>query len=438
MKRLSAVAALAMAATVAACGGSSSSNNAGGASPSASAGLPQLTGTTINVIGKWSGVEQKSFLKVLDDFEAKTGATVNFTSSGDNTPTVLGTRIAAGNPPDVAILPQPGLLQQFAAKGNLIKLPDNIVQLVKSSYSQSWQDLASSGGVMYGVWFKGANKSTIWYRTDAFTQAGITTPPTTWDDFVKDLGTLRDSGASGPVSSGGGDGWTLTDLFENIYLRTAGAEKYDQLTNHQIPWTDPSVKEALTIMSGFWKQKNLFQPNTLQTTFADSVTQVFGNKKGAVVIEGDFAATNITQSTKAKPGVDAKFFPFPSVKGSEPAVMGSGDVAVMMKDNKGSQALLQYLASPESASIWAGLGGFTAPNSKVPLSAYSDDVARESADQLVKAKVFRFDLSDLTPADFGGTPGQGMWKDLQDLFTNPSNVDGTAKKLEQQAKAAYK
>jgi len=196
MKRLAAVATLAMAATVAACGGSSSSGNAGGASPSASAALPQLAGTKINVIGKWSGVEQKSFLKVLDDFEAKTGATVNFTSSGDNTPTVLGTRIAAGNPPDVAILPQPGLLQQFAAKGNLIKLPDNIVQTVKDSYSQSWQDLASSGGTMYGVWFKGANKSTVWYRTDAFTAAGITTPPTTWDDFVKDLGTLRDSGAA--------------------------------------------------------------------------------------------------------------------------------------------------------------------------------------------------------------------------------------------------
>src|SRR3954452_3455475 len=146
MKRLSAVADLAMVGTVAACGGSSSSGNAGGASPSASAGLPQLTGTKINVIGKWSGVEQKSFLKVLDDFEAKTGATVNFTSSGDNTPTVLGTRIAAGNPPDVAILPQPGLLKQFAKSGDLIKLPDNIAQTVKGSYSQSWQDLGSYNG----------------------------------------------------------------------------------------------------------------------------------------------------------------------------------------------------------------------------------------------------------------------------------------------------
>ena len=41
-----------------------------------------------------------------------------------------------------------------------------------------------------------------------------------------------------PYSIGAADGWTLTDLFENIYLRTAGAEKYDQLTKHEILWTD--------------------------------------------------------------------------------------------------------------------------------------------------------------------------------------------------------
>ena len=46
------------------------------------------------------------------------------------------------------------------------------------------------------------------------------------------------------VSIGGADGWTLTDLFENIYLRTAGPEKYDQLATHKIKWTDPSVKDG--------------------------------------------------------------------------------------------------------------------------------------------------------------------------------------------------
>jgi ABC-type glycerol-3-phosphate transport system substrate-binding protein len=439
-RRLRAASALAVVtlAAAAACGGSSD-NGGSGSSPSADTGaLPNLDGTSVTVIGKWSGVEQKSFKKVLDNFETETGATVKFTSAGDNTPTVIGTRVAQGNPPDVAILPQPGLLTQLASSGDLIALPDDIAQTVRDSYSQPWQDLGSAGGKLYGVWFKAANKSTIWYRTGAFKTAGITEPPATWDEFVADLGTLRDSGVDGPLALGAADGWTLTDLFENIYLRSAGVEKYDQLTKHEIKWTDPTVKVALTLMSKLFKQKDLIQPNGLQTTFADSVVAVFGNKKGAVNIEGDFAATDITNSTDAKPGVDAKFFAFPSINGSEPAVVGGGDVAVIMKDNEGARALMQYLASADSAQIWAGLGGFTSANSNVSLDAYPDDVARESADQLVKAQIFRFDMSDLEPADFGGTPGQGEWKDLQDFLSNPSNVDGTAKKLEQHAAAAYK
>jgi ABC-type glycerol-3-phosphate transport system substrate-binding protein len=438
MKRFltaAALAAVTLAAT--ACGGSDDDNGGGGGSTPSANALPQLNGTKVNVIGKWSGTEQKSFQKVLDAFEEKTGAKVTYTSAGDNTPTVLGTRVSAGNPPDVAILPQPGLLQQFAKSDDLIELPSSVQETVKSSYAQNWQDLGSSDGTMYGVFFKGANKSTVWYRTDAFENAGITDPPATWEDFVSALGTIRDSGVQGPLGMGNGDGWTLTDLFENVYLRSAGAEKYDQLANHEIPWTDQSVKDALQLMADLFKQKELVQPNTLQTAFADAVTGVFGNKKGAVIIEGDFVAGAITGSTKAKVGTDANFFPFPSVNGSAPAVVSGGDVAVMMKDSEGAKALITWLATPEASEIWAGLGGFASPNSKVSLDAYPDDVTREAADQLVKAELLRFDMSDLAPADFGGTPGQGEWKDLQDFFAKP-NVDATAKKLEQHAKAAYK
>ena len=52
-----------------------------------------------------------------------------------------------------------------------------------------------------------------------------------------------------PYSIGGADGWTLTDLFENIYLRQAGPAKYALLTAHKIKWTDPSVTAALKTMA---------------------------------------------------------------------------------------------------------------------------------------------------------------------------------------------
>ena len=74
--------------------------------------------------------------------------------------------------------------------------------------------------------------------------------------MIKDGKTLSASGVQVPISVGGGDGWTLTDWFENVYLRTAGSEKYDQLAHHEIKWTDPSVETALTTLKQIWGDRS--------------------------------------------------------------------------------------------------------------------------------------------------------------------------------------
>jgi ABC-type glycerol-3-phosphate transport system substrate-binding protein len=436
IRRLPVVGLAAVLALGAAACKSSSPNAGPSTSASASATTPNLAGTTLEVAAEWQKDEQKNFQAVLTAFETKTGAKIKYTSTGNDTATILGTRVAGGNPPDVALIPQPGLIQQFVDKGAAKPLPASVSDVVKANFAQTWQDLGTFNGSLYAVWFKAANKSTVWYRTDAFTTAGVTEPKT-WDEFVKTLGTLRDAGVT-PLSVGGADGWTLTDWFENVYLRSAGADMYDKLTKHEIPWTDPSVTQALTLLADVWKVKSLLAPNALQTTFPDSVTQVFGTKKAAVVYEGDFVGGVIAGSTKAKVGTDAKFFPFPNVGSSPASVIGGGDAAVMMKDSPGAVALMQFLASSEAADIWVKLGGFTSPNKGVPLADYPDDISRLIAEQLVNAAVFKFDMSDLAPSQFGGTPGQGEWKDLQTFLGNPSAVTATAAKLEADAKAAYK
>ena len=156
-----------------------------------------------------------------------------------------------------------------------------------------------------------------------------------------------------------------------------------------------------------------------------------------MVIEGDFVPGAATKS-KAKPITNYNQFAFPSVNGSAPSVVGGGDTIVMFKDTPAARALVTYLASPEAATIWAKRGGFSSPNKGVPASAYSDPVTRATATALAQAKIFRFDMSDLAPSAFGGTPGQGEWKILQDFLKNPSDIDGTASKLESAAAAAYK
>ncbi|MDQ3735183.1 MAG: extracellular solute-binding protein [Actinomycetota bacterium] len=426
--------AAAFALLVAGCGGGDDGGGGDVAEPGS------LEGETIEVAAVWTGAEQEALEAVLAGFTEQTGAEVTFTSTGDDIATVLGTRIAGGDPPDVAILPQPGLLNQFVEDGSLQPLSEEVSAAVDENFSAVWKDLGSVDGELYGVWFKAANKSTVWYNTGVFSDAGAEVPADL-EGFVETAQTIADSGVT-PVSVAGGDGWTLTDWFENVYLRVAGPDMYDQLTAHEIPWTDPSVITALETLAEMWGNGDLVAgggSGAQQVLFPDSVEAVFSDEpEAAIVYEGDFVAGVIADSTNAVVGEDADWFPFPSIEGSEESVVGGGDVAVALTDSEAAMTLLEYLATAEAAEIWAEIGGYISPNTNVDTGVYPDDTTRAIAEALVGAgDNFRFDMSDQMPPAFGGTPGQGEWAILQDFLADPTSVDATAAALEAAAAEAY-
>jgi ABC-type glycerol-3-phosphate transport system substrate-binding protein len=393
---------------------------------------------SLSITGVWTGQEQKNFQAVIDGFTKKNpGVKIKYTSSGDQTPTVLSTAVQGGNPPDLASVSQPGLMKDFATRGKL-KSIDFAKGTIAKNYTPSWSTLGSVKGHLYGLFFKGANKSTVWYNVQAFKNAGVK-PPKTWTQLLADAKTLKASGLPA-YAIGGADGWTLTDLFENVYIRSAGAAKYDALTTHKIKWTDPSVKAALKIMGQILSDTGNIPGGTsgaLQTDFPTSVGQVLNTSpKAAMIFEGDFVPG--VAKTTAKPIKNYSVFDFPQIGSSAPAVVGGGDVVMMFKDSPAARAFIQYLATAEAATIWAKKGGFSSPNKNVKPSAYSDPLNRATATALAHAKTFRFDLSDLQPAAFGGTVGQGEFKIFQDFLKSPSNVNGIASALEKSAAAAYK
>ncbi|GGZ21807.1 sugar ABC transporter substrate-binding protein [Streptomyces poonensis] len=444
-KAVAVLAAGVLTLSLTACGGDDgddggqASDNRGTKAPTVQ--LPKLDGQKLEVAAVWTGAEQENFTKVLDEFEKRTGATVSFVPTGNNTSTFLGTKIQGGQPPDVAFLPQVGVVHQFAEKGWLKPIGAETEEQLKKNFSQGWQDLGAVDGKQVGAYVKAANKSLVWYNTAAFEAAGITEEPKSWDEFVQTAQTLSDAG-SPAVSVGGADGWTLTDWFENVYLSQAGPEKYDQLAKHEIKWTDPSVKDALTTLGELWGKDELLaggRKGALGTEFPKSVTQTFnGDTPAGMVFEGDFVTANINADTDAKVGTDAKVFPFPAV-GADSPVVSAGDAAVALKDSEGAKALLTFLASTDGAELWAAQGGFISPNKEMDMGAYKDDVTRDIAEALLAAgDDFRFDLSDQAPAAFGGTQGVGMWKDLQDFLRDPQDVAGAQQQLEADAAKAYK
>ncbi|MET7284253.1 ABC transporter substrate-binding protein [Streptomyces sp. NPDC005573] len=402
--------------------------------------LPKLDGAKLEVAAVWTGTEQKNFKRVLAEFEKRTGAQVTFVPAQDPIINFLGSKVAGGRPPDVALLPQPGAIKQAVEKKWAKPLGPEALKELAENYSQGWQDIGKVDGKSYGVYYKAANKSLVWYNAKVFENAGAKEPKT-WTELLSTARAVYDSGVT-PFSVGGADGWTLTDWFENVYLSQAGPDKYDQLAQHKLKWTDPSVKQALTTLAQVWGPKDYVAggaDGALQTEFPASVTQTFtggDQPKAGMVYEGDFAQVNIGD-TKARVGTDAKVFPFPAVGTAAPVVSG-GDAAVILKDSKAAQALVTFLASPDAASVQAKLGGYLSPNKNVPVSAYPNEVQRTIAKALISSgDDFRFDMSDQAPQAFGGTPGKGEWKDLQDFLKNPKDVAGAQRQLEKDAAAAY-
>ncbi len=381
--------------------------------------------------------EGAALVQVLDAFTAKTGVTVDYQGVGDDLPTILSTRVAGGDPPDVAILGQPGLLTDLVALDALVPVSDEVVASLDADFAPVWKELATRDGTTYGVYFKGDNKSLVFYDVSVFDDLGIT-PPTTWDDLIAVSQTLVDNGLA-PMSVAGADGWTLSDWFENVYVRTAGQEAYEQLIRHEIAWTDASVETAFLAMEEIIGNDDFVaggRDGALQKGFVDAIVATFGDPPEAVMMSGGAVVAALAGEEAGAEATNVGFFAFPSIDGSPGAVLGSGDVAVALTDSANAQALLAFLATPEAGEVWAPLGGFASPNKAVDLSLYPDELSRLAADGLANAQIFVFDLSDSVPSAFGGTTGAGIWGGIQTWLENPANLADVLAQLEAEAEAA--
>lgn len=434
MRAVAALAAVALAA--AGCGNDA---EPGGSGTGGAATGPDLTGKTVEVAATWSGTEQENFQAVLDEFAKRTKATVRYTSGGNDLPVLINSRLAGGAPPDVALIAQPGVVAELVKRGAVKELTGDAASAVGANYSDAWKQLGTVDGKLYGVYFKAANKSVVWYRTDDFADAGVQ-PPKTWDELKTVSTTLAESGKT-PMVAAGGDGWVLTDWFENVYLRVAGPENYDKLAKHEIPWTDPTVVQTLQILADYWRTPKVIQggpAGAVQVTFTQSIADVFGQSpKSSMLFEGDFVGSEITKLGLTKVGEGAKFFDFPSVNGSKAAVVTAGDQAVAFKDTPEAMALMAFLASPDAAKIMAAKGGFISPNKNLDTATYPDDTVRQLATSVVNAELLRFDLSDLTPQAFGGSTSAHMWVLLQEFLSKPIEPAAMAAQLEAAAKQDF-
>ena len=159
-----------------------------------------------------------------------------------------------------------------------------------------------------------------------------------------------------------------------------------------------------------------------------------------MVFEGDFVEGVIADIDKAKPTTGLQLLPVPvdqrrgqGLRSSAPATRSS-----CSRTPPATRRFVNYLATPQAAEVWAKTGGFSSPNKNVPAERlHRPDRPAGGASTLANGTTVRFDMSDLAPAAFGGTVGQGEWKIMTDFLKNPSDIKGTQQALEAAAAKAY-
>jgi len=396
----------------------------------------------VSVLGVWGADETPSFRKMVEPFEAATGIRVDFTGTRD-LPAILTTRVAAGNPPDVSALPNPGQLEEFAKIGALVDLATFMdMSKIRSDYAKTWLDLASYKGKLYGFFISADLKSLVWYSPKAFASAGYEVPKT-WDELMalsdKIVADGKAPWAIG-LESGAASGWPGTDWIEDIMLRSTSPEVYDEWVSHEIPWTDPKVKRAFELFGKIARNEKYVYGGTtgeLTANFGDAPNALFTTPPNAYMHrQATFIKSFILNANPGLvAGVDFSFFPFPPIDAEygTPA-LGAADLFGMFNDTPEARAFMRYLITPGAQEIWVAALGKLSANGRVNPNAYPDELTRKAAEILVGAKTFRFDGSDLMPAAVGsGT----FWSGILD-YVGGENLDTVLETIEASAVDAYK
>jgi alpha-glucoside transport system substrate-binding protein len=415
------VLAVALAISAAACGGGDGGSEEG-------------TGT-VSVLSLWGGSEQEAFQKVLTQFTADTGIKTKYETARDFLP-VVRSRLAAGNPPMVAIIPRPGIVRDLANEGSLISLDDLGLDssAINENYSEAWTNLTTVDGTTYGVVAKANSKSVVWYRPDD----SKVKPVATWDELVQTTNQLE-SDPMKPWALGAKDSWTLTDWFENIYARTAGADKYNQLFSGELEFTDQTVKDALKQLTDLLNDETVTGgvDGALGTGFVDGIGQVFSaSPKAHLYMEGGFVGgiALADVNPNLKPGETIDFFPFPTIDEAQgDPLVGGGDITAAFVNNEDVKRLIEYLASPEAGEVWVSTGAIVSPNKAVGAEAYPNELVKKEAEQVKNAETFVFDGSDLLP----GALGEDWGTLLQTVLKDPSKVDSELERFQQNATDAF-
>jgi alpha-glucoside transport system substrate-binding protein len=393
------------------------------------------------MLAVWGGNELDIFNNMIKPFEQKTGVKVQYEGTRD-LDAVLTTRVQAGNPPDVAAMPGPGKMAQFADQGKLIDLSTVLdMSAMKQNYAQGWLDLGSVNGKLVGIFMKTSLKGLVWYDPEAFKAAGLTVP-TTWGQLTQESKQLAAKGVTPwavGLESGSASGWPGTDWLEIIFLKTYGPKLYKEWYEGKLPWTSPEVKKVWETWGKIVANPKMTYGGSqyeLSTNFGSAFTPIFQTPpKAYLLLQATFIQSFIQKAFPAlKPVTNINFFAFPEIDPKySKSVETAGDLVSEFTTTPQAKALVNYFTTAQAQDYWVKGADGISPNRQVPLSDYPDALSKKAARILTSADIAVFDASDMMPSQMNSA----FWSAIMNYVANPGKLDSILASLDQVRKSAY-
>ena len=405
-------------------------------------GGSSLEGEEVFITGALVGNDAAGFQENFDSFTEETGIIVSFQGS-DNFDQEIQIQMESGDTPDIALFPQPGGVVDAAQRGYLVALEDVGVDLdeYKANFSEYIVGLGTVDGIAYGGAHAFNLKSIVWYQPAEFEARGYSVPET-WDEMIALADQIVSEGMNPfcfGMYSNGASGWLATDWMEDIMLRTGeGTVTYDKWVNHEIPFNDPVVQNAATLLSQIMHTEGYVVGGTdaiVSTYFGNAQDPMFekdanGNPGCFMHRQASFITSFWPEAAQAGAGTETTVFPFPAMDDGLPkAALGGGDMfAVFTEGNEAVNAVVEYMLSdnffaaaaqrPDNSRIYGHV--------QFDSSLYSKDITRVLADAITGAlaeNAFRFDASDLMPPEVGAG---SFWKEMMNLAVEGPGYVNTA------------
>ena len=381
----------------------------------------------IEIFGPYRGAEADNFAASLRGFEQETGIEVNYTGSADFVSDLQQRAESGLDAPDIAVVPQPGLIADLVERKVIVPLDDRTIDAIAENYSVSVDDI-TQGGAGFVAPYRIAPKSLVWYRPDVFEENGWAVP-TTFDELVElvDRISTSDSGVATwcfATAAGTATGWAATDWVEDVVLHQAGTDAYDQWTAGTLAWDDPTIRQALTTVDDLVVAAGRSVGGLrriLQGDVTEASAPMFADPPGcAMYKQASFAQSWFPDDVVI--GEDVDFFVMPGTDPAEssPMIIGA-DGLVQFNDDQRVDELMAYLVSPDGGREWAKRGGYLSARTSVDLDTYYTDTDRQFAEVLLDGRELRFDGSDLMPPEIGSGL---LWREITAWVAGTSSLDG--------------